>query len=298
MPWCHMVSKGELNKLRILVIAEDSVGYESPYLGQHGISFLITAERDGMVKNILVDVAQNPDALIENIDKMQIDLSCIDAVVLTHCHYDHTQGLGKVLKEIGKKDLPIIAHPDIFRLNFITDPYLRHVGVMDGDKKADIEASGGTLYLTKDPLEIMPGLITTGEVERVTDFEEVGINLFTIENSEVKTDMMLDDISVVVNVKGRGLVIITGCSHAGIANVTRQAIKLTDTEKIHGIIGGLHLIEASESRIKKTAQALKEFNPDWIYAGHCTGFRAQVELYNTFKDRFSPLHTGMIVEVP
>ncbi|TET67592.1 MAG: MBL fold metallo-hydrolase [Candidatus Aminicenantes bacterium] len=293
-----MVSKGELSKLKLTVIAEDTVAYESPYLGQHGISFLLTAERDGIKKNVLVDVAQNPTALLENINMMQITLSCIDAVVLTHCHYDHTQGLGTIIKEIGKKDLPIIAHPDIFRLNFITDPYLRHVGVMDGDKKADIEASGGTIYLTKDPLEIMPGLITTGEVERVTDFEEVGINLFTIENSEVKTDMMLDDISVVVNVKGRGLVIITGCSHAGIANVTRQAIKLTDTEKIHGIIGGLHLIEASESRIKKTAQALKEFNPDWIYAGHCTGFRFQVELYNTFKDRFSPLHTGMIVEVP
>jgi len=293
-----MFIRGELSKLRLTVIAEDSVAYESPYLGQHGVSFLITAERDGIKKNVLVDVAQNPTALLENINMMQISLSCIDAVVLTHCHYDHTQGLGTIIKEIGKKDLPIIAHPDIFRLNFITDPYLRHVGVMDGDKKVDIEASGGSLYLTKDPLEIMPGLITTGEVERVTDFEEVGINLFTIDNGEVKTDPMLDDISIVANIKGKGLVIVTGCSHAGIVNITRQAIKLTDTEKIHGIIGGFHLIEASESRIKKTAPALKEFNPDWIYAGHCTGFRAQVELYNTFKDRFSPLHTGMIVEVP
>ena len=293
-----MFSRGKLSKLKLTVIAEDTVAYESPYLGQHGVSFLLTTERDGIKKNVLVDVAQNPTALLENINMMQISLSCIDAVVLTHCHYDHTQGLGTIIKEIGKKDLPIIAHPDIFRLNFITDPYLRHVGVMDGDKKTDIEASGGSLYLTKDPLEIMPGLITTGEVERVTDFEEVGINLFTIDNGEVKTDPMLDDISVVANIKGRGLVIVTGCSHAGIVNITRQAIKLTDTEKIHGIIGGFHLIEASESRIKKTVQALKEFNPDWIYAGHCTGFRAQVELYNTFKDRFSPLHTNMIVEVP
>ncbi|MBW1674720.1 MAG: MBL fold metallo-hydrolase [Deltaproteobacteria bacterium] len=253
-----MFSRGKLSKLKLTVIAEDTVAYESPYLGQHGVSFLLTTEKDGIKKNVLVDVAQNPTALLENINMMQISLSCIDAVVLTHCHYDHTQGLGTIIKEIGKKDIPIIAHPDIFRLNFITDPYL----------------------------------------ERVTDFEEVGMNLFTIDNGEVKTDPMLDDISVVANIKGRGLVIVTGCSHAGIVNITRQAIKLTDTEKIHGIIGGFHLIEASESRIKKTAQALKEFNPDWIYAGHCTGFKAQVELYNTFKDRFSPLHTGMIIEVP
>ena len=293
-----MISKAELSSLKVTVLAEDSVAYESPYLGQHGISFLISAQRDDVERNVLVDVAQNPNALLENMAKMGIAASCIDSVVLTHCHYDHTQGLGKILKEIGKKDLPVIAHPDIFRLNFITDPYLRHVGIMDGDKKEEIESAGGTLYLTRDSLELMPGLITTGEVERVTDFEEVGIALYTVNEGELQSDPMSDDISLVANVKGKGLVIITGCSHAGIVNITRQALKLTGTDKVHGIMGGFHLIEASDSRIKKTGQAIKEFNPDWVYAGHCTGFRAQVELYSRLKERFSPLHTGMIVEVP
>ena len=271
-----MVNKGELDKLRVTVIAEDSVLYESPYLGQHGVSFLVTSERQGATKNVLVDVAQNPSALLENMRMMDITPASIDAVVLTHCHYDHTQGLTRVLKEIEKRDIPIIAHPDIFRLNFISDPHLRHVGVMEADKRANIEESGGTLYLTKGPLEIMPGLLTTGQVERTTDFEEVGISLFTIEDEEVKPDLMLDDISVIASVKGKGLVIITGCSHAGIVNITKQAITVTGTRKIHGIIGGLHLIEAmgaAEIRIKKTAQALKEYDPDWVYAGHCTGLR-------------------------
>lgn len=293
-----MVNKGELNRLKITVIAEDSVAYESPYLGQHGISFLITGQRDDVERNVLVDVAQNPDALLENMAKMGIAASCIDTVVLTHCHYDHTQGLGKILKEIGKKDLPVIAHLDIFRLNFITDPYLRHVGVMSGDKEEEIESAGGTLFLIRDSLELMPGLSTTGEVERVTDFEEVGIALYTVEGGEIQSDPMSDDISLVANVRGKGLVIITGCSHAGIVNITRQALKQTGTDKVHGIMGGFHLIEAPVDRIKKTAQALSEFNPDWVYAGHCTGFKAQVELYSRLKERFSPLHTGMIVEVP
>jgi 7,8-dihydropterin-6-yl-methyl-4-(beta-D-ribofuranosyl)aminobenzene 5'-phosphate synthase len=296
-----MAHQGELNKLKITVIAEDSVLYESPYLGQHGISFLITAERNSIQKNVLVDVAQNSSALLENMHMLDITPSSIDAVVLTHCHYDHTQGLAKVLRKIGKKDIPVIGHPDIFRLNFITNPYLRPVGVMDGDRQADIENSGGSLYLTKNPLEIMPGLFTTGEVERTTDFEEVGISLSTIENGQVKPDLMLDDISLIANVKEKGVVIATGCSHAGIVNIAKQAVKLVGTDKIHGIIGGFHLIEATGSvkdRIKKTAQALKKFDPDWIYAGHCTGFLAQVEFYNTFKDRFTPLHTGMIVEIP
>jgi 7,8-dihydropterin-6-yl-methyl-4-(beta-D-ribofuranosyl)aminobenzene 5'-phosphate synthase len=82
---------------------------------------------------------------------------------------------------------------------------VRHVGVMDGDKKGDIEASGGTLYVTKDPLEVMPGLTTTGEVERVTEFEEVGIKLFTIQHGRVKRDEMLDDISLAANIKGKGV---------------------------------------------------------------------------------------------
>jgi len=292
-----MNKKHRLKRLKITVIAEDSVGYDSPYLGQHGISFLLTAERDGVVKNILVDVAQDSAALIENINRMQIAISCIDAVVLTHCHYDHTRGVAKILREIGGKDIPVIAHPDIFRTNFISNPYLRSIGIMDGDRREDIESSGGILYLTGNALEIMPGFISTGEVERITDFEEVGMSLFTIENGQVKGDLMKDDISVVANVRGKGLVIVTGCSHAGIVNIIQQSIKLTGTKKIHGIIGGFHLIEASEERIQKTARALKKFNPDWVYAGHCTGFRAQVELYNIFKERFSPLHTGMIVEV-
>lgn len=289
--------KAELSSLKITVCAEDSVAYESPYLGQHGISYLLTAQREGMERNILVDVAQNPDALLENMKKMGIAASCIDAVVLTHCHYDHTQGLGRILKEIGKKDLPVIAHPDIFRLNFITDPYLRHVGVMEGDRREDIEAAGGSLFLTRDPLELMPGLITTGEVARATDFEEVGIALYTIAGGKVQADLMMDDISLAALVKGKGLVIITGCSHAGIVNIVKQAVAITETEKVHGIIGGFHLIEAPVARIQKTAQALKEFNPDWVYAGHCTGFRAQVELFQILKDRFSPLHTGIIVEI-
>ncbi len=292
-----MNKKNRLKRLKITVIAEDSVGYDTPYLGQHGISFLLTAEREGVVKNILVDVAQDSAALIENINRMQIAISCIDAVVLTHCHYDHTRGVAKILREIGGKDIPVIAHPDIFRTNFISDPYLKSIGIMDGDRREDIESSGGILYLARNALEIMPALISTGEVERITDFEKVGMSLFTIENGQVKGDLMQDDISVVANVRGKGLVIVTGCSHAGIVNIIKQSIKLTGTKKIHGIIGGFHLIEASEERIQKTALALKKFNPDWVYAGHCTGFKAQVELYNIFKEQFSPLHTGMIVEV-
>ena len=287
----------KLSGLRITVIAEDCVGYDSPYLGQHGISMLLSAFRGDDKKNILMDVAQDPGALFENFKRMEISPAGIDGIVLTHCHFDHTRGVATVLAEIGKKDIPLIAHPDIFRLNFINDPFLRHVGVMAGDTLQDIEASGAAPYLTKDALQIMPGLITTGEVERLTDFEEAGIDLFTIKNGRVVKDMMWDDISLVADVKDRGLVIVTGCSHAGIANITHHAKKITGTSKVHGIMGGFHLVDASDERIRKTILALKELDPDWIYAGHCTGFRAQADLRNAFKEKFLPLQTGMVVDI-
>ncbi len=200
-----------------------------------------------------------------------------------------------MLKAIGKKDLPVIAHPGLFRLNFIDKPYLRHVGVMQEDSREKIEENGGTLYLTEYPLQIMPGLITTGEVKRQTDFEEVGIALKTIVEGKIVEDKMVDDLSLVAQMK-RGNIIITGCSHAGIVNIVKHTIDLSGVDKIEAIIGGLHLVEAQIDRIKKTVDALSDFNISLISAGHCTGFNAQVELRKVFKEKFIPLQTGMKFE--
>ena len=287
----------KLDSLQITVLAEDSVLYESPYLGQHGLSFLLEGRRGETTRRILVDVGQNSQALLHNMRIMNILPAAVDAIVLTHCHYDHTQGIVAMLQEIGKRELPVIAHPDVFRTHFVVQPYLRHVGVMQGDSGEEIEEAGGRLYLTKDPLEMMPGIMTTGEVKRQTDFEEVGIELKTIENGRIRADPMLDDISVVSNVRGKGLVIVTGCSHAGIVNIVKHAIELTGCAQIEGIVGGLHLVDAPDSRTKRTVEELTKLNPKWIWAGHCTGFKAQVELYLALGERFSPLHTGVKLEL-
>jgi len=288
---------GALTSLKIIVLAEDSVQYESLLLGQHGISFLVEAVGCGLCRRVLVDVAQNATALRNNMDLLGIDPSKLDAIVLTHCHYDHTQGLVEILKATGKKDLPVIAHPELFRIHFITQPYLRHVGVMSGDRQAKIEEAGGLLFLTRDTLQIMNGLLTTGEVPRLTDFEEVGIPLKTLMEGRIVQDPMNDDISVVAQVKEKGIVIITGCSHAGIVNIVKCAVDITGEKKVCGIVGGFHLVEAPEDRIRKTVDTLQQYNPEWIAAGHCTGFKAQVALYKEFKERFRPLQTGMIFEI-
>jgi len=291
-----MAATNELDSLRVTALAEDSVLYESPYLGQHGVSFLLEGKIGENTRRILVDVGQNSEALLSNMRIMNVSPSAVDAIVLTHCHYDHTKGVVNMLREIGKKDIPVIAHPDIFRPNFVTNTYFKYVGIMPDDSKENIEKAGGNLSLTKDSFVPMPGIMTTGEVKRQTEFEKVG-GLKTIENGRVKDDPMLDDISVVANIKEKGLVIVTGCSHAGIVNIAKHAIELTGCEKIEGIIGGLHLVDASDARIKRTVEELAKLNISWICAGHCTGFKAQVELYLAFGERFSPLHTGMQFEI-
>ena len=107
-----------LDSLSIMVVAEDSVMYESPYWGQHGISLYVTAMKDNISRNILIDVAQNPRALLHNMELMGIEPSSIDTIVLTHCHYDHTQGLVELLKAIGKTDLPVRCTPGYFPTRF------------------------------------------------------------------------------------------------------------------------------------------------------------------------------------
>jgi 7,8-dihydropterin-6-yl-methyl-4-(beta-D-ribofuranosyl)aminobenzene 5'-phosphate synthase len=293
-----MEKPGILDSLRITVLAEDSVLYESPYLGQHGVSFLLEGVSGMNTKSILVDVGQNSEALLKNMQTMGISPSTIDTIVLTHCHYDHTQGIARILRETGKKDVSVIAHSSIFRIHFVNQLYPRQVGIMPGDSKADIEKAGGSLSLTKEPFVVMPGVMTTGEVKRQTGFEKAAPGLKTIENGRVVDDLMLDDISVIANVEDKGLVIMTGCSHAGIINIVNQAIEVTGCHKIESIIGGLHLIESSDTVIMRTVEEFTKLNVAWISAGHCTGFKAQVELYHAFGERFLPLHTGMQFQIP
>ncbi len=304
---------GVLSTLSVTIVAEDSVGYETPFLGQHGVSFLLRAAArgeprvdgprrgDGIVpevtRTILVDVAQHPEPLLHNMALMGIDPSEIDTVVLTHCHYDHTQGLAEILKAIGRTDVPVVAHPDIFRLNFAVHPGLHHIGVTNSDTKEAITAAGGMLFPVREPLQIMPGLVTSGEVPRTTDYENRETALRTLQAGRIGVDQMMDELSLYCTVEDVGTVVVTGCSHPGVVNIVRHAKELC-RESVTAVIGGFHLIESTEERIRRTVVDLEAEKVDRIMAGHCTGFPAQARLYDTFGDRFTPLRTGQTFFFP
>lgn len=287
-----LFSMGELDELNITVLAEDTAAYDSDLYGLFGISILVDATKGEISKRILVDVGPEPKGLLENMRKLKVDPSTIDYIMLTHSHFDHTHGISTIVSQIGRNDVPVIAHPSLFRLHFVTRPYLWHVGIGNADMPSEIEKSGGKLFLVSEPLEIMEGLITSGEIERNTDYEEPGVDLYTVNDGKIVKDIVMDETALIANVAGKGLVIISGCSHAGIVNIAKHAQKVSGVKKIDGIMGGLHLIHAEQDRIKKTVQAIEKLEPSWFAAGHCTGHNAENALRNSFGERYSHFYSG------
>ncbi len=286
----------EVEYIRITTLMDDYAGYETSFYAQHGISLLIDIYSNQVYKRILLDVSQEGKPILHNMNIMGIKAESIDAIFLTHCHYDHTKGLVEMLKAIGK-GTPVIGHPDIFRDNYILHPFIENIGIREENGIQAIKEAGGQLFLAKDTFEIMPGVFSTGEVENTTDFETHGIGAYNLVNGILEEDHMIDDLSIIVNVKNKGLVIISGCSHAGIINIIKHARKITSVEKIAAVIGGFHLIEATDECIEKTVAALDEMDIDLVVPGHCTGLKASAEIAKRLGHRFSQLHVGKIIDI-
>ncbi len=273
--------------MRVYVLIEDYSGYESPFLGQHGVSFLV--ELGG--KRVLFDTGQSAGPVLNNMELLGVEPSTIDYVFLSHCHYDHTGGLLGVLKAIGKR-VPVIAHPTIFRRHFVTKPHLREVGVPFRREEVEELAE---LYLTAEPIEIVEGLYSTGEIADREEFERTYPEVYTLKNGRIVRDELLDDMSLVAKTP-EGLVIMSGCSHAGIVSIVKHAVRLTGEKRVRAVIGGFHLIDASDERVQRTVGEFQRLGVEEVYTGHCTGLRAEAAFLRAYGDKFHKLHSGMTVE--
>jgi len=255
-------------------------------LAEHGLSCLIKVFAGSEEHVLLMDTGRSALCLLHNMEVFNCDLKKIEGVVLSHGHRDHFGGLLEFLKK-SKKGIPLVLHPDAFSQRRMNSP---HGGIRDApmlDKEA-LKGTGVEIREGKGASTLCSDLIMTlGEVERVTDFEKGLLWAEARADDRWIVDPLHDDQGVVINVKGKGLVIIGGCSHAGIINTVQYARKVSKTEKVHAILGGFHLTgPLFEPIIGKTIEEMKKLRPDFVVPMHCTGWKAINQFASEMTDQF------------
>jgi 7,8-dihydropterin-6-yl-methyl-4-(beta-D-ribofuranosyl)aminobenzene 5'-phosphate synthase len=275
-------------EIRITTLSENTANYG--VLGEWGLSVLIEVAD----ARILMDTGLSFTA-IHNAGLMGLDLASIDRIVLSHGHADHTGGLLETLKLTG--NVEIIAHPDIW-----TDKYTRRgegterkIGIPFSQD--ELEGLGARFNLTREPVHITDNIITTGEIPMSTDYEAIDGHLFVRDGNKLKPDPLADDMALVIDTDF-GLVVILGCAHRGMVNTLRHARTLTGRETVYAVIGGTHLIGASEERLDKTVVDLREMRIQKLGVSHCTGFPASARLAQEFTGTFFLNNAGTRLVLP
>jgi 7,8-dihydropterin-6-yl-methyl-4-(beta-D-ribofuranosyl)aminobenzene 5'-phosphate synthase len=256
-------------------------------LAEHGLSCLLKVCVGSEEHWVLLDTGISPTCLLHNIDAMEIDIGRIESMVLSHGHVDHFGGLMGFLNR-AKRGIPLTLHPDAF-LEFRVN--IRATGLVRESPRLDETAlvkAGVVLSKVKGASTLASDLVlVTGDIERVTDFEK-GLPWSEAKiGGEWVVDPFHHDQGVAVKVKGRGLVVVGGCSHAGIINTVKHAQKVARADKVHAVLGGFHLSgRLFEPIIGATIEEMKKINPDFVVPMHCTGWKAINQFAQEMPEQF------------
>ncbi|MDO8431193.1 MAG: MBL fold metallo-hydrolase [Candidatus Binatus sp.] len=247
----------------------------------HGLSLLITATRGAHRHTVLFDTGPEEYAFERNSMRLGVDLGTVESIVLSHGHWDHAGGMLKALDLIrnrnGGRAIPYYAHPGMFRSRARRLPNGTMFPMKDVPAIEALTAHGAQVNCTREPQVFVDSMFyLSGEIPRVTPFER-GLPAHyqkTEEGQWMPDPMLIDERFLMVNVAGKGLVVFTACSHAGLVNVLKHARDCAPGVPLYAVLGGFHLSGPNEKIIAETVQAVSEFSLRTIAAGHCTGWRA------------------------
>ncbi len=270
-----------------------------PLLSEHGLSLLISVRKGDREHRLLYDCGISPDGMVENMRRLAIDPHDLEAIVCSHGHFDHTAGLDGLIRQLGRTSLPVLIHPDFWNRRRVRLPGQEPAEIPTTSRSA-LEGAGFGIVEERQPSFLFAGsVLVTGEVDRTTGYEP-GFPLQEAWQSDhwVPDPLVLDDQAVVIHVRDRGLVVISGCGHAGIVNITRYARRLTGVDEVYAVMGGFHLSgPLFEPIIGRVCDDLSAMNPQYVVPGHCTGWRAQHVLARTFGDGYVPNCVGTRFEL-
>ena len=283
-----------LQDLCLTIVVENSASLGNSSLwAQHGLSIFLELGFGLERMKLLLDTGASSEVMLHNADALGLDLSEIDLICLSHGHYDHTGGLMGILQRAEDR-VCILAHPDIFAPKLKARPAIEFIGLPFS--RTELEAAGAIILEARGSVIVTSGVMTTGEVPRIETFEKVE-GFWTVKDGQYCQDEIPDDQALAIDLPGKGLVVITGCAHAGIINTIRHAQKITGVEELYAVIGGFHLMGADDKRIDNTAEALQRLDPTIVRPGHCTGQKAVCRLQEALGDRCQPLAAGDSIQL-
>src|SRR3954454_11145367 len=266
-----------------------------PLRAEHGFSSLVSVVRGGGEQRLLFDTGISPDGMVENMRRLGLSPRDVEAVVLSHGHFDHIGGMEGLARELGPANLPVVLHPEAGSRRRLALPGREPVEIA-APSRSGLEGAGFEVLEQRDPSFVLDRcLLVTGEVDRTTEFEQgMAPSHQAHHRGEWRPDpLVLDDQALVADVRGKGLVVLTGCSHAGVVNTLRYVRRLTGRAHLHAVIGGFHLNGPHfEPLIGPTCDAFAELAPDFLVPAHCTGWRDTHALASRFPDAFLQSSVG------
>ena len=257
-------------------------------VAEHRFSALIKVNRGGATSTVLFDTGVSRSGLLNNLDALEIRAPDLQAIILSHGHADHSLGLPGLVQRLGARNLPLVLHPDAYLDRKIVLPD-GHELQLPAPRKADFQREYIEVIEETGPSMLVDGgILASGEVARRTEFETGFANHYANRGGNWEPDpLIMDDQCAIMNLRGQGLVVITGCGHAGIINIIRNAQALTGIQTIHAVTGGFHLTGGLfEPIIPATVSALQEIGPRYIVPGHCTGWAATHRIAQAMPDAF------------